>query len=191
MILMMIRHGKTPGNEEKRYIGRTDEPLSERGIVELNEKQYPKAQKIFLSPMLRCVQTAELIYPQGKGENHTYTLVEGFREIDFGLFEGKNYKELTGNELYQKWIDSGGTMDFPQGEALAHFKERVIRSFEEVTQKFADQEELCFIVHGGTIMTLLERYEEKHSYYDWQCANGCGFRVEYRAGSMKVLENIG
>ena len=31
MQALLIRHGKTPGNEERRYIGRTDEPLSARG----------------------------------------------------------------------------------------------------------------------------------------------------------------
>ena len=33
--MALIRHGMTPGNEEHRYIGRTDEPLSQKGREQL------------------------------------------------------------------------------------------------------------------------------------------------------------
>ena len=46
---------------------------------------------------------------------------EQMRECDFGLFEGKNYQELTGNPKYQSWIDSGGTKAFPGGEDPMEF----------------------------------------------------------------------
>ena len=36
-----IRHGKTEGNLEMRYVGRTDEPLSFSGIAELMKNDYP------------------------------------------------------------------------------------------------------------------------------------------------------
>lgn len=35
MKIIFIRHGQTKGNEEKRYIGRTDESLSQKGIEEI------------------------------------------------------------------------------------------------------------------------------------------------------------
>lgn len=35
MQILWIRHGMTPGNEERRYIGRTDESLSAAGVAEL------------------------------------------------------------------------------------------------------------------------------------------------------------
>lgn len=33
MQVMLIRHGQTAGNAQRRYIGRTDEPLSPEGIA--------------------------------------------------------------------------------------------------------------------------------------------------------------
>ena len=38
--ILMLRHGMTPGNELRQYIGRTDEPLSQKGrdaLAELEE----------------------------------------------------------------------------------------------------------------------------------------------------------
>lgn len=187
MIINLIRHGKTPGNEEKRYIGRTDEALSESGMQEIKQISYPTCEAVVMSPMKRCIQTAELIYPNEKYPEKKRICVEGFREIDFGLFEGKNYKELSGNAQYQAWIDSNGTMDFPEGEGLLSFKKRVIKAFEEVLAELGTLQEISLVVHGGTIMTLLEHYEGRHGYYDWQCVNGCGYRVEYKNETMTVI----
>ena len=60
---VLIRHGQTQGNLEKRYIGcRTDEPLCEAGRLALREKKYPAVSRVFVSPMRRCVETAQAVY---------------------------------------------------------------------------------------------------------------------------------
>ena len=99
--LALIRHGKTFGNTQGRYIGTTDEPLCQEGIDALREKaaEYPAAELVFASPMKRCIQTAEVLYPGME----PYRLPD-FRECDFGEFENKNYQELSG---------SGGRWLFP------------------------------------------------------------------------------
>ena len=61
---VLIRHGKTQGNLEYRYIGsRTDESLCPQGIAELKQKQYPAVVRVFVSPMKRCLETAAFLYP--------------------------------------------------------------------------------------------------------------------------------
>lgn len=57
--IILVRHGKTAGNLEGRYIGsRTDEPLCEEGIHALEEKvregTYPPVDLVYASPMIRC-----------------------------------------------------------------------------------------------------------------------------------------
>ena len=92
---ILIRHGKTQGNIEQRYIGcRTDESLCSQGVESLKEKEYPAVQRVFVSPMKRCRETAELIYPGVPAE-----MIDDFRECDFGEFENKNYAEAV---LYQE-----------------------------------------------------------------------------------------
>ena len=101
MTIILIRHGETLGNAEKRYIGRTDEPLSEAGRKAVAENaargKYPPADIVFSSPMKLCLETALLIYP-----DKTVTVEENLREIDFGIFEGKSYAELSGTALREK-----------------------------------------------------------------------------------------
>lgn len=132
--LYLIRHGATKANREHRYLGRTEEPLSEEGREALKAFQkkgiYPdpaSLQALFVSPMERCRETAELLF--GDCEQH---MIPEFREMDFGLFEGKNYQDLRGNAQYQAWIDSNGTLPFPKGESREGFIARCRQGFEEM-----------------------------------------------------------
>ena len=123
--MALIRHGMTPGNEEHRYIGRTDEPLSQKGREQLLTLQkkgvYPAAACVAASPLERCRQTAELLYP-----GQAPCVFDQFREMDFGAFEGHNYEELKADARYQAWIDSNGTLPFPQGESREQFQRRCV-----------------------------------------------------------------
>ena len=48
--IVLIRHGKTEGNKQKQYIGRTDQPLSEEGKAEIRSGSYPSVEKVYASP---------------------------------------------------------------------------------------------------------------------------------------------
>ena len=61
----LIRHGKTAGNRERRYMGgRTDEPLLPEERQFLQKKKAPEVTRVFVSPMKRCVETAEILFPR-------------------------------------------------------------------------------------------------------------------------------
>ncbi|MCM1024238.1 MAG: histidine phosphatase family protein [Prevotella sp.] len=186
MKIIFIRHGKTNGNLEKRYIGRTDETLCGEGIDELIKHKYPDCEVVFSSAMRRCTQTAEIIYPNKKNIE-----IDSFRECDFGDFEGKNYQELSGNSYYEKWVDSGGKMTFPNGENPDEFRKRCVSAFEKNTAEFEKYTVISLIVHGGTIMSILEKYAvPKKDYYDYQIKNGDGFITEFDGEKIIILEKI-
>lgn len=177
MKIILIRHFPTNGNEKRKYIGRTDEPLSkrvlERELHRIHDR--PKVQRIVTSPLKRCVQTAKLIWPEYLEEFHIDPLL---RECDFGLFEGKSYEELKEVPEYVKWLESGGMIPFPGGESPEVFRNRCVEGFKYEIQLCIKEkvESVAFVVHGGTIMSVLERFsEEKKSFYNWQVDNGCGF----------------
>lgn len=110
--MLLIRHSQTEGNAKNRYIGTTDEPLNEAGIQLVSGVFYPEVETVFVSPLRRCVQTAEIIYPK-----HPLYPIEELSECDFGEFENKNYLELSDNPRYQEWVDSNGTLPFPGAKA--------------------------------------------------------------------------
>ena len=169
-------------NLEGRYMGRTDQPLAEEGRRHIEElwSESPEADLIVVSPMKRCIETAEVMFPDMDPEG--FIRIPEWREMDFGQFEGKNYEELNGNPVYQKWIDSGGTERFPGGEDKAVFTERVSAGFKEFIRIVGplagnDTINVAAVVHGGTIMALLSSLTGME-YYDFQCRNGCGYRIE-------------
>ena len=78
-VIHLIRHGVSEGSLEGRYVGITDSPLSGEGrhqLQELKEKgTYPGAKAFFASPLRRCRETAEILYPGAEVE-----LLPEFRE---------------------------------------------------------------------------------------------------------------
>lgn len=172
-MIFLIRHGQTAGNLEGRYIGcKTDEPLCERGKAQLAGRKMPPVDEVFASPMKRCRQTAQLLYPDKEPE-----LIENFKECDFGTFEGKNYKELDGRADYQAWIDSGGKAPFPGGESRKAFAARCAKAFLPIWNRRMEGD-FAVVAHGGTLMAIMEAFARpKGSYFDFQAGNGEGFML--------------
>lgn len=178
--LVLIRHGETAANKERRYLGKTDESLSEAGIKALvsykEQKRYPDVKYLFSSPMKRCLETAEILYPG----LHPAVIPE-WTEMDFGDFENKNYEELKSDARYQAWIDSGGTFAFPGGESRKAFILRCERGLERMCGELYRKMEPCaddavrvgIIAHGGTIMALMSAQDG--DYFNYQVANGSGY----------------
>lgn len=186
MKVILIRHSLTKGNLEKKYIGFTDEPLCKEGIELLKGREYPLCERVYISPMKRCKQTAEIIY-----KNFRLYEVENFKECNFGIFENKNYIELSGNEEYQKWIDSNGEMPFPSGESKKEFSKRCVQAFEKVIEECINDKisSVALVVHGGTIMSLLDKYSQPHKdYYFWQIKNAWYYECELIENNKLVVK---
>jgi alpha-ribazole phosphatase len=175
--VIMIRHGKTHGNLLGRYIGRTDEPLLPEEEEDLKKYAFAPVDRVFSSPRIRCVRTAEILFP----EQEIVQMPE-FAECDFGEFENKNYQELSDNPDYQKWIDSGGTLQFPGGESMMSFQQRCLSGMDQAVRLALENqwEEIALVVHGGTIMSILGAWGfPRQDYFDWHVDNGEGYRVRF------------
>lgn len=173
--IVLIRHGKTEGNKEKRYIGRTDQPLSEEGIAGIKENlgRYPSVEKVYASPMKRTRQTAELIYPGQAPE-----LVDGLREMDMGVFEGKNHAELKNRSSYILWVATRGKISIPGGESMKDFGKRTMDAFTQVLGDMQAEgiKRSAVVAHGGTIMSIVSQLADD-DYYKYMVNNGAGFRL--------------
>ena len=185
IILTLRRHGRTKANNEHRYLGKTDEVLSAEGREEIkayvNQHRYPKADHVFTSSMKRCKETAAIIYPHIVSRE-----IPEWDEMDFGIFEGKNYYELNGNPAYQDWIDSGGTLPFPEGESRSEFLSRCQSGMQKMIRELPEQaKRVALVVHGGTIMALLSTFYGGE-YFDYQVPNGSGFQVRLNMRNTKI-----
>ena len=172
MRIQFIRHGKTQGNLEKRYIGSTDESLCVQGRTELEQAirtgRYQSPQVLCSSPLLRCLETCALLFPEKSPVVH-----DGLRETDFGIFEGKNYPELQDSVAYQNWLDSGCTAEIPQGESKFQFQARCCTAFLDLLRQYERAEQITLVVHGGVIMAILERFARPvQDFYSYHLENG-------------------
>ncbi len=183
--LVFIRHGATEGNLFQKYIGRTDEPLCEKGIrqaLKLKDNNFPK-EHIFVSPMKRTIQTAELIFPKSK-----YVIEENFKEMDFGIFENKNAFDLGDSVQYRLWVDSMCTLPVPGGESVTGFKKRCIDAFDKIVTLLPDNSKASFVIHGGVIMSILEAFARpKRSFYDYHIKNGEYLCCRFEDGIISIV----
>ena len=173
----LIRHGATQGNQEGRYVGCTDELVLPEQLEKLKNLRntLSSVDYVFTSPYLRCRQSGEVLFA---GCRNVPEIIWDFREIDFGEFE------------YKRFIDSGGTIAFPGGEAPEYFKARCCRAFISCVKKAQEQglEVLGFALHGGTIMAVMEAFgEPRKDYFAYQVKNGCGYEVEIEGESRLQL----
>jgi len=95
MKLLLIRHGETDLNKQKRFQGRKDYPLNEKGIKQVeaisNFLKDIKIDKIITSPLQRASKTAEII---NKYHNLNILIENLALERDFGKLDGKRYEEV-------------------------------------------------------------------------------------------------
>ena len=175
----LIRAGTAISGSWERYAGRTDAPLCDKGAQALehlkSEYLYPRADIVFTSPLLRCMQTAELLYPD------TYLQVHpDFTDMDLGEFTGKTPEELRGRPEYELWLRNSLEHTPPGGEAARDFAARIIRGLNSVFRRMSDErmQNAAIITHGGVIMTLLSAVcLPRLPLHEWTVENGCGYTV--------------
>lgn len=183
MKIFFMRHLKTKGNFDKRYIGSTDEPLhnADKQHIELNMP----VETVFSSPLKRCVETAALLRPDVEP-----IIIDDLKEISFGDFENKTYEQLKNNTDYLSFIASNGKGHIPNGENIDIFKSRCCKAFELIIKIMGEKRQASAVVvcHGGTIMAIMEHYEQSgKSFYEYMVKNGRGFETKYNDISKKLI----
>ncbi len=182
MQVYLFRHGQTPGNAARKYLGVTDEPLSDLGIETAKKVgSDPAVREVLVSPLRRTQMTASILFP-----NARQRVCFGFREMDFGDFEGRSAQEMENDPDYRYWVEQTRCMGpCPHGDATVVFQHRVAAAFRREVEKAqaAGQESLYFVVHGGVIMTILHRFARPRApFYSWPLDNCQGYRCRVSMG---------
>lgn len=178
MQIYLIRHGQTPGNAARKYLGVTDEPLSATGVAAAKAAGSDAGvEQVLVTPLKRTQMTAALLFP-----NAEQIICPGLREMDFGDFEGRSAEEMRDDPDYRYWVEQTGCMGpCPHGDATMVFQRRVCAVFCREVEKAqrAGKDRLYFVVHGGVVMSVLYRFAHpQKSFYSWPLANCQGYRCE-------------
>jgi probable phosphoglycerate mutase len=154
-ITILLRHGQTPMSVQKRYAGRSDVPLTDLGVQQAAAAAKRLASVgldvIVTSPLLRAVQTAEEV---ATATGAPVVTDEGFRETDFGAWEG-----LTFAEVWERWPAeltawmADPAVAPPGGESFAEVSERVTDALYRVLA--ARERQAVLIVSHVTPIKML------------------------------------
>lgn len=169
-MIYLVRHGQAEGNQEHRYIGWSDPPLTALGqaqalaLAELLRAE--PIRRVIASDRVRAIETARPIAaalgrPPGgnllRGSNRILLggcpqveIDPDLRELHFGRWEGRSPDELWAQERerYEAWLNDPASAP-PGGESLSSFRERILAAYGRAG------EGALLVTHGGPIRLLL------------------------------------
>jgi probable phosphoglycerate mutase len=156
--LYLVRHGETVLNAERRYSGRVDVPLSERGreqAAALGARLGRQAEldAIVTSPLGRCVDTATAVSEACGGV--PVVLDDDLIECDFGDWEGMTFAEV--KEQYQAQLDAwlaSTAVPPPGGESFQVVSLRAGRVMQRLREQYAGRQ-VAVVSHVSPIKIIL------------------------------------
>ncbi len=155
--LLLVRHGDTKSNSREKFWGKTDVELSAAGIEQAERLRdrlaAEKIDAIYTSSLQRASVTAEIIAAR---HQVAVTVCAELCEIDFGEIEGLAFNELGQRypELTKSWLARNPDLQYPGGERLSDFNQRV-STFLGRLEKHAIGETILITAHSGVLRTLM------------------------------------
>lgn len=182
--MILVRHGETLLNQQQKYYGSIDCPLTKKGIQQA--EKVAEALKdisidvIVCSTLQRAVNTAKIIL----GDSNTKIFLDPrLKELDFGLWEGLHYTEVEKKfpvdwEAWGKdWIYTAPT----EGESFIQLYHRVIEALEGILHKYRKQT-ILIAAHHSTLK-IIELYVTKKDLQEY-------WNIQYQCGEMRIFEGI-
>jgi len=160
--ILLLRHGESEGNAERRFGGHGPTPLSERGRAQARAvgrvlSAEPKLDAIYASDLARAVETATLVR-EGLGGGAPTGIVEtpALRERSVGIFTGMTFEEARAQypEEYAALLRRDPNLCPPGGETHAACRTRAVEFFDQVAHRHAGGRVLL-VSHNLTIYHLL------------------------------------
>jgi broad specificity phosphatase PhoE len=156
--MILVRHDETTGESSIRLNGATDVPLSDLGRKQMRavgeRLRDAVITRVVTSPLIRARESADL----ARGDREVPTsIVEDFREVDFGLWETLTVAEAEARdpEVMAAWRSGDPAFAYPGGETRAGFFQRIERATREVLVPIERPEETLVVVHKGVLKIVL------------------------------------
>jgi len=161
--VVLVRHGETDWNAERRMQGWAPVPLNERGRAQAEAVAGWLADEfavdgIHASDLRRTRETVERILPALPVEESSVEYDPAWRERDLGVYQGLVLKTVAERfpEFALGEAAARANRTSPEsGESLAAVRERVVGTFEEIVSAAGPDETRLVVTHGGPIHLLL------------------------------------
>lgn len=149
----LIRHGVTASNLEQRYMGRSEEPLSNDGRLQARclarRLAATEIAALYSSPLRRTRDTAEII-----GQPHALPceVAADFNELGLERWQGLTASEIEARdgEAWRTWCVDPARLRLPGIEPFAQVSERVRRGMRALVKRHPDAT-VAVVTHDGII----------------------------------------
>lgn len=164
--LVLIRHGESTWNCERRLQGFGDPPLTRKGEEQAHQLAISLKEKridiLISSDLQRARRTAELIADVKK---LNVEIRDEWREHDMGIWTG-----LTREEIKDKWaeeyqayrIGSSDVRPGNNGETRAEFRRRIYAAYKKIEEEYSGRV-VYIVTHRGAIRVILPSYKPEHA----------------------------
>ena len=192
--ILLIRHGETDWNAERRLQGHLDIPLNAHGQRQAAALGHALLDEpldaIIASDLQRARQTAEAIAaPRGM----TVLIDPGLRERCFGAFEGLRYDEINSvyPEAYAAWQARDLDARYPQGvHAAETMREFFMRAVSAITRLASDgrHRKIAIVTHGGVLECAYRAAQgvDLAQARDFEVKNASVNRVLWNGAGMQI-----
>ena len=149
----LMRHGEPEGGGY--YRGITDDPLTQTGWRQMNDAVAGRQswEAIISSPLVRCLDFASDFCA---GQRIPLVVEPRFKELDFGLWEGKTADEISQsdpNALINYYADPVHNNPH-KGEDFGDFNQRIAHAWNQVIAEYREKR-ILIITHAGVIRMLI------------------------------------
>ena len=154
--LLMIRHGQSEANLQRRFAGNYNADLSELGkkqaryTADFVFENY-NVDAVYASDLMRAYKTGKAV---AEKFGLTVRLAPGMREIRAGEWEGREFDELLQNSAdYLHWREDIGSACPTGGESVRELYERVYKAVCKIA-KANDGKTVVIATHATPIRAL-------------------------------------
>jgi probable phosphoglycerate mutase len=162
--LLLIRHGESQGNAERRIQGWLDSPLTDVGRDQvralarrLQDEDGWDVAALYASTLCRAAESGEIL---AAALGVPLTLDDRLREYDIGEFTGLTWEEVKERfpHLVAQWEASSRRPSIPNEEGYPAFRARVAAAFEDIVAAHPAETTMGVVAHGGTFRVYLAQH---------------------------------
>ena len=153
--LLLMRHGETDWNRDRRVMSHRPIGLNSRGIGQCRNAAVALRAagivRIVSSPLVRARQSADIV---AEAVGVTVEEDAGFCEVNFGRWEGERYDDLVGTPEFAAYANDPVGTGPPAGESLSTVQRR---GLEALGRALAGQHDgpVLVVSHGDLLRSLL------------------------------------
>lgn len=196
--IIIIRHGETDYNKDRRIQGWLDIPLNEVGHKQAKQASLlvakHKIDALYSSDLARAHQTALHIATAIKLE---VKLAPQLRERDMGIFAGWAWEAEKDAKKEKLWLEFESARDQNQrnwnkhqGESIGEMADRIAQFIQTVHDLHASQT-VALVTHGGTANRILEHFGLKQNSTGFHpIKNAHPIVLLKESESYKVIEGL-